>query len=89
MKLTTNEDNIDGLKIAIAAFEAKIPLEVEFSSNSLTPCLFDENSDLKLFVANAACCYLHEQPKLLKKRAIGAVEGDLTSRLETLAKRIF
>ena len=75
MKLITNNDNIDALKIAIVANEAKEPLEIIQSEGGLLPCLVDEKSYLKLFVSNAACCYIHEHSGWLKKEEIGAVEG--------------
>ena len=73
MKLITNEDNIDALKIIIAANEAGQTLEIEKGSGFLVPCLLD--GDAKFFSVNAACLYLHEKTNLLKKKAIGAVEG--------------
>lgn len=77
MKLETNEDNVDALKIVICANEAKISLDiVQVSNSNLVPCLIGEN-DLKLFVVNAACLYLHEKSGFLKKKAVGAVEGNL------------
>ena len=53
MKLITNENNIDALKIVIAAYEVKQNIEIELSSQSgdLVPSLIDESSDLKLFVS--------------------------------------
>ena len=83
MKLITNENNIDALKIVIAASEVKEDLEIEYGTG-VVPCLVDEKLDLKLFVSNAACQYLHENANLLKKRAIGAVEKHLNWESETL-----
>ena len=58
MKLTTNIDNIDALKISIAANEAKNPIEIDLAnSEGLLPILMDEKSNLKLFVSNAACLF--------------------------------
>lgn len=75
MKLFTNENNIDALKIVIAAKEVKEQLDIEINSSGsdLAPCLID--NDLKLFVVNSACLYLHEKSGTLKKKAVGAVEG--------------
>ena len=76
MKLATNGDNIDALKISIAANEAKTPIEIDLvNSESLLPILTDEKSDLKLFVSNAACFYLHEKAGFLKEDSISSVEG--------------
>ena len=76
MKLTTNGDNIDALKISIAANEAKTPIEIDLvNSESLLPILTDEKSDLKIFVSNAACLYLHEKAGFLKEDSISSVEG--------------
>ena len=76
MKLTTNGDNIDALKISIAANEAKTPIEIDLAnSEGLLPILTDEKSDLKIFVSNAACLYLHEKAGFLKEDSISSVEG--------------
>ena len=77
MKLLTNSDNVDGLKIVISAYEANVSLQIELQGEGILPCFIDEKYDLKLFVANSACLYLHENVGLLKKKAIGAVEGIL------------
>ena len=81
MKLTTNIDNIDALKISIAANEAKNPIEIDLAnSEGLLPILMDEKTNLKLFVSNAACFYLHEKAGYLKEDSISSVEGKLTPR---------
>ena len=77
MKLLTNNDNVDGLKIVISAYEANVSLQIELQGEGILPCFVDEKYDLKLFVANSACFYLHENVGLLKKKAIGAVDGKL------------
>lgn len=74
MKLLTNSDNVDGLKIVISAYEANVSLQIELQGEGILPCFIDEKYDLKLFVANSACLYLHENVGLLKKKAIGAVD---------------
>ena len=76
MKLLTNENNVDALKIAIAANEANVSLEIVYQTDGLVPCLVEDNSDLKLFVSNAACMFLHEEFGTLKeKKIINAIEG--------------
>jgi hypothetical protein len=75
LTLTTNWDNIDALKIAIAANESGQKLDlVQESGGGMLPCLADEKSGLKLFVSNAACSYLHEGPGVLKKKSVNAVD---------------
>ncbi len=74
MKLVTNENNIDALKIVIAANEVKEKLDI-LPGSGLVPYLLENESDLKLFVVNQACLFLHENAQVLKKRAMGAVEG--------------
>ena len=81
MRLITNDDNIDALKIIIAANEAKQKLSIEKGSG-LVPCLVD--GEAKFFSVNAACLYLHQKPDLLKKKAIGAVEGLLDWEMKVL-----
>ena len=77
MKLLTNENNVDALKIAIAANEANVSLEIIYQTDGLVPCLVEDKSDLKLFVANAACMFLHEESGILKeKKTINAIEGN-------------
>ena len=83
MRLITNDDNVDALKIIIAANEAKTTLAIEKGSN-LVPCLIDDENEAKFFSVNAACLYLHEKPNLLKKKAIGAVEGLLHWEMKVL-----
>ena len=65
MKLITNENNVDALKIVIAANEVKQSVEIELGGD-LVPSLVDESSDLKLFVVNSACLFLHENALVAK-----------------------
>ena len=76
MKLITNENNIDALKIAICAYEVKQQIEVVLgtSSGDLVPSLIDESSDLKLFVVNSACLFLHENAQSLSGKTIEEVQ---------------
>ena len=76
MKLITNENNIDALKIAICAYEVKQQIEVVLgtSSSDLVPSLIDESSDLKLFVVNSACLFLHENAQSLSGKTIEEVK---------------
>ena len=76
MKLITNENNIDALKIAICAYEVKQRIEVVLgtSSGDLVPSLIDESSDLKLFVVNSACLFLHENAQSLSGKTIEEVK---------------
>ena len=77
MKLITNENNIDALKIAICAYEVKQQIEVVLgtSSGDLVPSLIDESSDLKLFVVNSACLYLHKNANVLIDKDLEVVQG--------------
>ena len=76
MKFITNENNIDALKIAICAYEVKQQIEVVLgtSSSDLVPSLIDESSDLKLFVVNSACLFLHENAQALSGKTIEEVQ---------------
>ena len=76
MKLITNENNIDALKIAICAYEVKQQIEVVLGTTSgdLVPSLIDESSDLKLFVVNSACLFLHENAQSLSGKTIEEVQ---------------
>ena len=79
MKLSVSGGNVDALKIAISANEANVNVGIahETSVTTLTPCLTDNNGDLKLFMPNAACSYLHESKNLLTKNSLDAVESIL------------
>ena len=75
MKLITNENNIDALKILISANEVKSQLNIEHGGGGLVPCLVEGSTDLKLFVVNSACLFLHQNAEVLNKKSATAVEG--------------
>ena len=81
MKLTINEDNVDALKVIIAANEANQSLDIE-KGNGLVPCLAD--GDAKFFSVNTACLYVHEKASLLTKKVTKAIEDHLEWELGVL-----
>ena len=76
MKLITNENNIDALKILIAANEVEEQLTIEYgNAGCLVPRLVTsgDSPNLSLFVANSACVFILHQKKVAKD--IRPVEG--------------